>query len=211
MTDLIIIPLIIPPPVWYWVGAAVFSAIGLGTGIAYFSNKKNKLGLLGMKTSGKTTLLNKLRKIEEVPTSTGKEPYDSFEYAITPDHTIYIDKGIDMGGAKNYMADYEKIIQKNDVIFYFFNIHQYLTEIGYKRECNSRLAYINPRMNDKKFAVIATHPDQSRLNETELKEEMLNHIRDKPYSKLFNDDFHIVNLTNNKEVNKLIEHIFKYK
>ena len=211
MINSIITLLILPPPFWYWVGAGLLSALGVGTSMAYFSNKKNKLCLIGMKASGKTTLLNQLRNVEELPEETFNEEYDSFKYILSPDKTIYIDKGVDIGGNKNYMSDYGKLIKNNDVIFYFLNIQRYLTEIDYKRECNSRLAYINPHINNKKFAVIATHPDQSKLSKNELKDKMLDHIRDKPYSKLFNRDFYIANLTNKQEVRKLIERIFKYK
>ena len=108
-----------------------------------------------MKGSGKTTLLYKLGAIKKNEPTTMIESYDSFKYVINPDQTIYIDKGIDMGGNKNYMVNYDELIAKNDVIFYFFNINKYLTEFDYKRECNSRLAYINSRIKNKDYTLIA--------------------------------------------------------
>lgn len=193
-------------------GALIGGSVGgIAGGVVDFlsrDDKQFKLGIVGMKASGKTTLLNKLRGIEGSPKSTSKESYDSFEFKLNDGKTIQIDKGNDIGGNKNYMAEYREIIKKNNVILYFFNVCEYLTNLDYKRECNSRLDHINSDIKNKKIAIIASHSDLSGNDKNILKEEILNQVQDKKYSKLFNDGFFVVNLTDDKENKELIEKIF---
>lgn len=193
---------------------AVVGAVGAGIAggaCGYFfgkDDKEYKLGLLGMKASGKTTFLNNLRGIKAVPKTTSKESYVGFEFELSSGKTIYIDKGNDMGGDKNYMAEYRHIVEKNDVIVYFFDVCRYLTENEYLRECNSRLDFINGGIKDKKIAIIASHSDLSKRSEEKLIEDILNLVRDKKYSNLFNNGLFVVNLTDDKEVIELIDKIF---
>lgn len=194
-------------------GALIGGSVGGVAGgiVDFFSkdNKQYKMGLLGMKASGKTTLLNKLRGIEGSLKDTSKESYDSFEFKLSNGKTVYIDKGNDIGGTKNYMAEYREIIEKNDVILYFFDVSRYLTELEYLRECNSRLDFINEgNIKDKKLAIIASHSDLSKNDKNILTEEILNQVQDKKYSKLFNVGFFVANLTDDKEIKVLIDKIF---
>lgn len=190
------------------VGAVVAGAAGGGI-VNYFTgeNIDCKLGMIGMKSSGKSTLLKNLGGIKEVKINTQKDKYKSFVYTLSSDKKIFIDKGNDIGGNVNFMIEYEQIIEDNSVIFYLFNINRYLTEIEYKRQCNMRLAYIYPRIKDKKFALIASHSDHSKLIKNELEEEVLNQVRGKEYSKLFNN-LYVVNLIDKSEFKILIEKIF---
>jgi len=205
------------------VGAA---ALGLGTtgavigafaaGVAggtfgyFFSkdDKANKLGILGMKDSGKTTFLNNLRGIQTKPMTTSREKYDSFEFKLSNGKNINIEKGEDIGGDKNYMALYKEIVKNNHVILYFFNVCRYLTEMEYLRECNSRLDFIDSSSVNKKIVIIASHSDLSKNSKQVLIEEILHQVKDKKYSHLFNDGFFVVNLTDNKEVKEVIDRIF---
>lgn len=191
------------------VGAAAAGAAGGGI-VSYFTreNIEIRLGMIGMKSSGKTTLLKNLGGVKEVKADTFKESYESFVYTLSPDKKIFIDKGTDIGGNKAFTANYELIIENNNVIFYFFNINLYLTDTEYKRDCNSRLAFINSRIKDKKFALIASHSDLAELEKNKLEEAVLNQVSGKEYSKLFNNNLYIVNLTDKNEFEKLIENIF---
>jgi GTPase SAR1 family protein len=191
------------------VGAVVAGAAGGGI-VSYFTgeNIDCKLGMIGMKSSGKSTLLKNLGGVKEVKKDTLKEKYDSFVYTLSSDKKIFIDKGKDIGGNVNFMVDYKQIIEENSVVFYFFNINKYLTEIDYKRQCNMRLAFIYSSIKDKKFALIASHSDHSQLLKNELEEKVLDEVKGKDYSKLFNDNLYIVNLTDKSEFKKLIEKIF---
>lgn len=191
------------------VGAVVAGAAGGGI-VSYFSGEKIdcKLGMIGMKSSGKTTLLKNLGGVKEIKGNTFKENYESFVYSLSSDKKIFIDKGTDIGGDKAFIANYKQIIDNNNVIFYFFNISRYLTETEYKRDCNMRLAFIFSSIKDKKFALIASHSDHSNLLKNKLEEEVLNQVSGKDYSKLFNDNLYVVNLTDKNEFEILIKKIF---
>jgi hypothetical protein len=191
------------------VGAVVAGAAGGGI-VNYFvgNDKVNTLGVIGMKSSGKTTMLNNLRGIKTVPQTTYKESYESFKFELNNGKTISIDKGNDIGGSKNFMIEYKEIINKNEVILFFFNVSDYLTKIEYKRECNSRLEFIYNDLKNKKTAIIASHADVPNRSKIILEEEILNQVRDKKYSNLFNNGFYVVNLTNNEEFKQLINKIF---
>lgn len=171
-------------------------------------DKEYKLGLLGMKASGKTTFLNNLRGIKTVSKTTSKEIYTSFEFVTSNGKTIKIEKGTDIGGDKNYMIEYRQIVQKNDVILYFFDVCRYLTEIEYLRECNSRLDFISREIKNKKITIIASHSDLSKRSEEILIEEILNRVKDKKYSNLFNNGFFVVNLIDKRGIKELIDKIF---
>lgn len=191
------------------VGAVVAGVAGGGI-VNYFvgNDKVNTLGVIGMKSSGKTTMLNNLRGIKTVPQTTYKESYESFKFELNNGKTIFIDKGNDIGGSKNFMIEYKEIINKNEVILFFFNVSDYLTKTEYKRECNSRLEFINNDLKNKKTAIIASHADVPNRSKIILEEEILNQVRDKKYSNLFNNGFYVVNLTNNEEFKELINKIF---
>lgn len=194
------------------VGALIGGSVGGVAGgiVGFFSkdNKVNKLGVIGMQASGKTTFLNNLRGLKAVLNPTSRENFESFKFELSNGKTIYIDKGNDIGGAKNYMLEYRQIIEKNNIVLYFFNVSEYLTNIDYKRECNSRLDHININIENKKIAIIASHSDLSQHSKNILIEEILNQVRDKKYSNLFNNAFFVVNLTDKNEVSGLIDKIF---
>lgn len=193
------------------IGAIIGGSVGgmAGGVLSFFGNDKaNKLGIIGMKSSGKTTFLNNLRGIVSVPKTTSKESYDSFEIKLANGKTKHISKGNDIGGNKSYMVEYRKIIEENDVVLYFFDVCQYLTNLDYKRDCNSRLDYINNDIKNKKIAIIASHSDLSQHSKNKLIEEILNQVRDKKYAKLFSEAFFIVNLTDQREIEELINVIF---
>lgn len=194
------------------VGALIGGSVGgVAGGIVGFfgkDNKVNKLGVVGMQASGKTTFLNNLRGLKAVLNPTSRENFESFKFELSNGKTIYIDKGNDIGGAKNYMLEYRQIIEKNNIVLYFFNVSEYLTNIDYKRECNSRLDHININIENKKIAIIASHSDLSQHSKNILIGEILNQVRDKKYSNLFNNAFFVVNLTDKNEVSGLIDKIF---
>lgn len=194
------------------IGAIIGGSVGgVAGGIFSFfgdDDKVNKLGIIGMKSSGKTTFLNNLRGIVSVPKTTSKESYDSFEFELSNGKTKYISKGKDIGGNRSYLTEYRQIIEENDVILYFFDVCKYLTNLDYKRDCNSRLDFINADIKNKKIAIIASHSDLSQHSKNKLIEEIINQVRDKKYAKLFNELFFVVNLTNQKELDELINVIF---
>lgn len=167
-----------------------------------------KLGIIGMKSSGKTTFLFNLGGLTRIKFNTNKDNYEDFEYKTNSGKTILIEKGLDIGGGKNYMVDYRDIISKNDIVFYFFNISEYLNNVTYSRDCNSRLSFIFSSLGDKKTVLIGTHSDKSNLSKNQLREQVIKQIQDKNYSKLFNENFFILNLTDDTQFKNLIDNLF---
>lgn len=191
---------------------AIASAIvagAVGGFAASFWDDDKKLGVIGMKGSGKTTLLFKLGGVKEMKYNTSEEKYEEFTFKTSSHKTVHVKKGKDIGGTKNYIAEYKDIIQKNNVIFYFFDINQYLSTVEYRRECNSRLSFIFPHLENKVTVLVATHADKSKLSKNELKESIMKIIIDKNYSKLFTENFFILNLIDDNQFSHLIESLFK--
>lgn len=198
------------------VGAGVAGVVGGVVGglwddesSAAGNNTKKNLGILGMVSSGKTTLLHKLGGVKKVERNSHAEEYEEFTYNLKSGKSIVIAKGKDFGGSKSYVAEYRSIISRSDVVFYFFNVNLYVEDLEYRRECNSRLSFIFPNLLNKKTVLIATHADQSASSKSQLRESILKLTIDKNYSKLFNENFFIVNLTNNEEFSDLTENLFK--
>lgn len=79
-----------------------------------------KIGLVGIKESGKTSVLCVLHN-EPLPSKddrTATEKYDEFTLE-TPNGYIIISKGIDYGGGSEYATNfYNDYIKKNDFIFF---------------------------------------------------------------------------------------------
>lgn len=173
------------------------------------SDVKRKLGIIGMKNSGKTTFLFNLGGIKKIVSSTSTQNYEAFNYTTKSGIIVQIEKGRDIGGGKNYISDYKDIIGNNNVTFFFFDINRYLNEIEYSRDCNSRLSFIFPILENKKFVLIGSHADQSKLIISELREQIIERTINKNYSKVFNENFFIENLTNANQFSNLIENLFK--
>lgn len=169
---------------------------------------KRKLGILGMKSSGKTTLLDKMRGVIKKTSQTFSEDYEEFTYTTQSGKIVNIAKGKDIGGTKSYVLEYRTIIAQNDVLFYFFNVHEYVENLEYRRDCNSRLSLIFPNLTGKKIVLIATHADRAKLDKSQLKDSVMELTIDKNYSKLFNENFFVVDLTNNEQFTELIENLF---
>ena len=195
-------------PILAWVGIAVGSAIAGFIVTSIFSKKINKLGILGMKLSGKTTMLYKLQGIEKIPQSTNVEKYERFEFKIKDDKKIIIEKGKDIGGTKNFMQEYRDIISNNEIIFLFFDVNKYLIELDYRRDCNSRLDFIYPSISGKKVVIVATHADKQNLKNQQIREKIEDYMKEKKYSSLFTTNFHILNLLDTNEFKVFIEKIF---
>jgi ribosome biogenesis GTPase A len=171
-------------------------------------NAKRKLGIIGMKGSGKSTLLHKLGGIKIVKSDTFIEQYEEFSHKTMSGKTINISKGKDIGGLKNYMSEYKSVVDESDVVFYFFDVNLYVNNVEYRRECNSRLSFIFPQLKNKKAVLLATHLDDSNLTKSELREIIMQNVTDKVYSNLFNENFFILDLTDDKQFKDLINNLF---
>lgn len=188
-------------------GAVLVGAAGGFVGSLWDEGEVSfSIAVLGMEGSGKTTFLNKVRNISGIPTPTVSEKkHENFLFKLPNGREVKIEKSIDTPGHNSYLHYYDSAIENKKVIFYFFNINDYLIDLQYRRECNSRLDFINGKIMDKKIVVVATHADKNPAMEEELKFRVLKLIEDKTYSRLFKNNFFILNMINESDFRKLTE------
>lgn len=214
------IPLALPIiPIVAWGVGLLIGGLGIAAARGAFDDpKKNKLGVLGMQGSGKTRFLSFLRNIPFIEGETSRKKYESFRYTLSNGKEISIDSGIDIGGGDFYRNEYDKILDKNDVILYFFDIGKYLRndktidDVGYQRACNSRFEHVYSKVNktDKPVFIIASHTDKSGLSKQEMVKQFTSLIDNKKYKTIFKN-MEFINLTNENEITKLRDELFKKK
>ena len=175
-----------------------------------------KLAILGMPGSGKTYFLNFLRnkKINVSETTIISKPYDSFDYITRSDKKIVIEKGMDISGSNDDRIHYEKIMQDAHVIFYFFDISKYFSEINYQRECNSRFEdlhkFFTVNKSRKKLLLFATHLDKCKGKKDKILFNFKDLIKEKEYKSLI-DKLYLINMLNYEELKQSVDKIFEKK
>ncbi|QNS41240.1 hypothetical protein H0S70_13065 [Chryseobacterium manosquense] len=175
---------------------------------------RNKLGILGMQGSGKTLYLCHLRKVEYEEKNTDLHtPYSEFTYETNSGKIIHIEAGEDISGIDYNRMFYISIMEKSDVIFYFFDISRYFTELDYERECNSRFLYLFDyfeKNKTKKLIVFASHLDKCQEKKGTIPGKFRNMLKNKTYNKLL-EKTHFINLTSEKELIEITNLIFEKK
>lgn len=212
-----------PIPIIAWIAIAAYLGSKLLKDL--WENDRRSLGIIGMQQSGKTRFLRFLQnKPYEDGTTGKKEEYEAFTYTTKSGKEIKISEGIDIGGSNDYRHYYKEIIEKNDVIFYFFDVEQYLRgDLNYERYCNSRFdALVKTLVGDKKegwknvleakdskkkLVVFATHKDKLNLKDDEVIKRFGEKIREKWYADLDNFTYPI-NTTDKEELKKVTDKIF---
>ncbi|KIA89578.1 GTPase domain-containing protein [Kaistella jeonii] len=181
----------------------------------FFSDPaKNKLGILGMDAAGKTLFLCFLRGVpyhENMAKTAVNDEYKSFIFTTSSGDKINVDSGFDIPGMSDYRIKYHEIMDKSDMIFYFFDINRYFDEIDYQRECNSRFLYLNEyfeKKSEKKLLIFGSHLDKCKEDKNKVLENLRKLIREKPYKGLI-EKITPINLTNKEELIKITDLIFK--
>jgi hypothetical protein len=209
------IPLFLP--IIWGVGLGAVALLGLG-GYALFSEgenpQKNKLGILGMQGAGKTRFLSFLRNIPFVDKGTEIELYDPFIYKHD-EKVIHIDAGEDIGGGDLYRDEYDRILEKSDVIFYFFDISKYLKNqisngIRYRRASNSRIEHISSAITTSKnnIILVGTHFDMCAKSRAKAKSEFLKINEHKHYYAVLKQ-LELIDLTDNSQIRNFTKKVFK--
>ena len=164
------------------------------------------IGILGMQESGKTSLLNILRRVAyNQYTATNVDAYKDFDCEING-KSYRIKSGADIGGDELYIPKYYRdLIPTYDIIFFIFNVNKYLKSIKYMTETNARLEFVHRHLLEKykteasikkHLVVIGSHMDN--LSESEQKNALSrcqNSIKFKTYSMMFNNNFMLLDLT----------------
>ena len=175
--------------------------------------KEINLGILGMQGAGKTRFLCHLRGVPFTDKATGKEPYDSFQYNCD-DLLIWVEAGEDFGGGNLYRDEYDPIIDKSNLLFYFFDISKYLNNdqtegISYRRASNSRIEHINSTsVENDNIIIVGTHLDLCKKSKEEIQNEFLKLNEDKTYYPVLKR-IELINLTDKGELKDFTDKIFK--
>ena len=204
-------------PLIWGVGLGAAALLGLG-GYAFFSEgedpEKNKLGILGMQSAGKTRFLSFLRNIPFIDKGTEIEGYDPFIYNHDG-KVIHIDAGEDIGGGDLYRDEYDRILKKSDVIFYFFDISKYLKNntthgIGYRRASNSRIEHISSAItgSKKNIILVGTHFDLCSKGKSKVKSEFLKINEHKHYYTILKH-LELIDLTDENQIQNFTKKVFK--
>lgn len=185
--------------------------------ITYNVLKGDKMAILGMHGAGKTTILRYMQgyTYDSTYKPSGTDPYKSFDWKVG-DRTI--EAGVDIGGGKEWVKEnYPNLIKDNDIIMFVFNASEFLNSNIYKRDTLARLDFVFEIIKKEKkvddfiknhFALIGTHADLINESPKSLIQKIQRECQDKSYSKIFKNNFAILDLTSSDEFNNFIKKVF---
>ncbi|WP_264521158.1 hypothetical protein [Flavobacterium sp. N1994] len=190
------------------VSAGVAGVIGGAiAGGSFKNNKRIGLGIFGMQNSGKTTIFNFLRNENEGP-GTSIRDLSEIEFKLENGKRLYIKKGVDIGGGEEFIKkNYGPMLLDNnyDVYFFVFNSFEYLNKTNEQRDVDARIDFIKKKNNNKmKIILIGSHFDKFKINESIVRNEIKEKVKDKVYSDLFNENLVLIDLTNNVDLQDFI-------
>jgi hypothetical protein len=186
-------------------GALIAGGTGAVAGgvFSFFTDKeKTGLAIFGMQGSGKTTIFNYLRNENAGPGTTIRT-LNEFEYKLDNGKTRLIKKGVDIGGAEEYIKkNYAPMLLDTnyDVYFFVFNSFKYLNDSAEQRNINARIEFIQKKnLNNKKIFLIGSHFDKFKIDEPKVvRSEIISKVKDKVYNSLFNEDLLLMDLTDKR-------------
>ena len=173
------------------------------------------IGVLGMIGAGKTQFLKNLQgKGQEYKNEgyqgTGKDEYQEFTCSIG-NKQYEIKRGFDIGGGEdNIITFYEKFLKSKDICIFLFDIQQYKDNSQYRMDTNARLDFINNHIEDaSKCAIIGSHVDKAKIKKGQsIITIVQKFVEGKEYARLLNNNFFACNLTNEKDMNELVNKLF---
>lgn len=209
----------------FWLPIIAFAYIFFG-GALYIATRSEdtettkligkSIGVLGMKESGKTQFLKNLqgegqKYKKEKYQGTGIEKYEKFTCTIG-EKQYEIEGGTDIGGETyNIKPFYENFLKDKDICIFIFDVKKYKDKSEYRKDTNARLDFINNHVeNESKCAIIGSHVDKVKIKEGEsIITIVQKHVEGKAYARLLNTNFFAYNLTNEEDMNNLVNKLFK--
>jgi len=202
-----------------WIWFLIIPILILLGVIVYHCLKGDKMAILGMQEAGKTTILRYMQgyTYDSSYRSSGYEKYERFDWKVG-DRTIKA--GVDIGGGDDWVkSTYPVLIADNDIIMFVFNAYEFLNSNKYKRSTLGRLDFVFENIKEKKggnlddfiknhFALIGTHADFINESPKSVIQKIQRDCQDKSYSKIFKNNFAILDLTSSDEFNNFIKKVF---
>ncbi len=200
---------------WLWIPilAIATTVVVVVKTIKKFSG--TSIGVLGMPESGKTQFLMNLQgKGEKYKNEgyqgTSKDEYKKFTFTIG-NKEYKIKGGTDISG-DNYSIKtyYETFLKNKDICVFLFDIQKYKDNLGYRKDTNARLDYINNHIKDaSECAIIGSHVDKVKIEEGQSIITIIQKfVEKKDYARLLNINFFACNLTSEKDMNELVNKLF---
>ena len=199
---------------WVWIPIMVILTTVLASKII----KKfagTSIGVLGMPESGKTQFLMNLQGKGEMYKNKGYQGTSKDEYkkiTFTIGNKEYkIKGGTDIGGdIYNIKHYYETFLKNKDICVFLFDIQKYKDNLGYRKDTNARLDYINNHIKDaSECAIIGSHVDKVKIEEGQsIITIVQKFVEGKEYARLLNIKFFACNLTSEKDMNELVNKLF---
>ena len=187
--------------------------------ITYNYLKGDTMAILGMQQAGKTTILRYMKDLpfDSSYRPTDKEPYEKFEWKVGDRK---IKSGIDIGGGDEWVKEnYPNLIKENEIIMFVFNAKLFWDSEKYRRITLARLDFVFEQIKESKdsiddfikdhFALIGTHADLITESPKSVVQKIQRDYQDKSYSKIFKNNFAILDLTSSEDFDKFIEKVFK--
>jgi len=201
---------------WVWMLIPVIAGV-VGGVLGYLIDRieGNKIAVLGMPGAGKTTFYNILQGKHISTTPTYEEDIDPFVYNING-RDVYFDKCKDIGGGESHINNwYLELIDRNEVVFFFFDVYKFLNESPYQKETKARLDFVyetTKRVGGRQTAMILTHIDSfPKIKIPEIQLKVQKAIGNKEYQALFKKNVFPVDITKEEEVKKIMKKLFSDK
>lgn len=200
---------------WVWTPTSVIKEIREQVKKIIMKFSGTSIGVLGMPESGKTQFLMNLQGKGEMYKNKGyqgtsKDEYKKFTFTIG-NKKYKIKGGTDIGGDVYYIKFYyETFLNNKDICIFLFDIQKYKDNLEYRKKTNTRLDYINRHIkNAYECAIIGTHVDKVKIEERlSIITDVQKFVEGKEYARLLNNKFFACNLTNEKDMNELVNKLF---
>lgn len=218
---------------WWFIPAIIVAVIGLFSIIIIISGDsasdtfKNErsvdLAILGPNEAGKTTLWNFLKgsTASKVYQETDGKEALSFVASSIIWNAVKLDEpierlkftGYDINGNGDFIrTDWEKIIEKSNMIIFVFNSYKYLNSEDYQRDINQRMQFVYSTVRkqtdgkNRGIWLLGSYADKLD-NKKKDWERIIGIIKTKPYCDISHNNA-CVNLTNDNELKEYYKKIF---
>jgi GTPase SAR1 family protein len=175
--------------------------------------KNMKMVVLGKAQAGKTSFYNFLK--DEDPGNPDQTPVETiiekFDAKDSENHIMTISSVIDISGQWNYVAKYYKeLVEKNDVILFFFNSKDFMTDEEYMIDVVDLIAMISiydtESPKSKEVHIVPTFKDEAVSNgisDNSLKERLLTELNRDYRAKKYAKSSYILSMHQTNDISSL--------
>ena len=175
--------------------------------------KNMKMVVLGKAQAGKTSFYNFLKdgdpgNPDQTPVETIIEKFDVKD---SENHIMTIPKVTDISGQSDYVAKYYKeLVEKNDVILFFFNSKDFMTDEEYMIDVVDLIAMISiydtESPKSKEVHIVPTFKDEAVSNgisDNSLKERLLTELNRDYRAKKYAKSSYILSMHQTNDISSL--------